>query len=183
MSKNLKYAFILFSVFFGIVIAWNTLASFFNGVGVNFVALLVVLALIVMLFITDSFVAKRTRELLIACCTFAVLELFIYLIFEFGIGSIKTFHVFSIFQNVFSFVGILMGAYLAFRIICEVKGVKFGLIEILLGNEKRVRKEKKAKELSNGSLEDKPNHSQNETIDEQPADENVIIVESENNEE
>lgn len=182
MTKNLKYSFILFAVFFGIVIAWNTLASFFNGVGINFVALLVVLSLIVMLFITDSFVAKRTRELLIACCVFAALEFLIYFIFEFGIGSLKTFKVFTVFQNIFSFVGILMAGYLAFRFICEIKGVKFGFVEMLLGNEKRVPKQKKAKELSNGSLEDKPNHSNFETTEPQHSNDN-IIVEEENMEE
>lgn len=178
MSKNLKYSFILFAVFFGIVIAWNTLASFFNGVGLNFVALLVVLSLIVMLFITDSFVAKRTRELLIACCVFAALEFLIYFIFEFGIGSFKTFAVFTVFQNIFSFLGILMAGYLAFRLICEIKGVKFSFVEMLLGNEKRVPKQKKAKELSNGSLEDKPNHTHVEEAEQVQSDDNVIVEEN-----
>lgn len=174
MTKNLKLAFILFSVFFGIIMAWNTLANFFSGVGLNYVAILVILALILMLILTDKFVASRTKELFISVIVFAVLEFLIYFIFEFGIGSFKVWEVFHNFQKVFSFLALLVFAYIAFRVICEVKGVKFGFIEVMLGNEKRAPKQKKAKELSNGSLEDKPNHTVEE-IHEESTEENVVI--------
>lgn len=180
MTKNLKLAFILFSVFFGIIMAWNTLTNFFSGVGLNYVAILVVLALILMLTLTDKFVASRTKELFISVIVFAVLEFLIYFIFEFQIGSFKVWEVFQNFQKVFSFFALLVFAYIAFRVICEVKGIKFGFIETMLGNEKKGTKQKKAKELSNGSLEDKPNHTQPDPTEEhETVEENIVI----NNEE
>lgn len=182
MTKNLKLTFILYAVFFAIIMAWNTLSQFFFGAGLNFVALLVILAVILIMYLTDKFVASRTRDLFYSIIAFAVLEFLVYFVFEFGIGSYKTWEGFANFQNILTFFAILFFAYLVFKVICEIKGLRFGIIEFILGNSKKSPKQKKAKELSNGSLEDKPNHANNESHTMPTYDENVI-VENENHEE
>ena len=54
MNKNLKISYILFFVFSAIVIAFRTLASFFGGVGLNFVAMIA----LVMVVLTFSTICK-----------------------------------------------------------------------------------------------------------------------------
>ena len=157
MTKNLKLSFILYIIFYSVIIAWATLSAFFHGVGINFVALIVILALLLTIKLTDEFASKRTKDMFWASVVFAGLEFLIYFIFEFGIGSIKVMNVFWVFQKIFTAFAILAFAYVIFRFITELKGVKFTFVEVVLGNEKITRKAKSNKELSNGSLEDKPN--------------------------
>ena len=63
---------------------------------------------------------------------------------------------FNVYQSVISFLSLIFFVYFIFRLICEVKGKQFVFIETMLGNSKREKKVKKAKELSNGSLMEKP---------------------------
>lgn len=65
-----------------------------------------------------------------------------------------------------------------FRFTMDILGKKVHCIEVLLGNEKRnkVKKEKKAKELTNGSLEEKPNKQSKmseETVSQADTDDEV----------
>lgn len=157
MTKNLKLSFVLYMIFYSVILAWATLTSFFGGVGINFVALIVVLALLLTIKLTDEFVSKRTKEMFWASVVFAGLEFLIYLVFEFTIARGNAVKVFWIFQRIFTAFSILAFAYIVFRFITELKGVKIGFIETMLGNRNVSRKKKSNKELSNGSLEDKPN--------------------------
>jgi hypothetical protein len=59
---------------------------------------------------------------------------------------------------------IIIEIYIAFRFITESKNVKIGFVETILGN-KQSKKEKKSKELSNGSLEEKPNNIEKQEIE------------------
>lgn len=166
MLKDLKLSYILFFVFSSILVAWNTLSNFFGGVAINFIALLAIVFVQVLLCCKEKHVLKRTKDLLIVSCVFCVLEVIIYFANEFGNGeSIKGF---TVYQNVISLLGMLFMFYIGFRFALDLFNKRLKFIEVILGNEKVSRKQKKAKELSNGSLEDKPNnktdHDKEETI-------------------
>lgn len=159
MSKNLKFCFLLSFILSVIVIAWHTLSNFFGGVGLNFVAVLVCVALMLFIVLFDSYAFSRTKDLFVVSCAFAFLEAIVYFPCEFGAckdSSVAT--VFFNFQNVYAVLGIIFLAYIAVRFITESKNIRLTFVEVLLGNEKvsKSKKEKKSKELSNGSLEEKP---------------------------
>ena len=147
MNKNLKLYFILAFVFAGIMMAWNTLTAFFGGVGLNFLALLVIVGVMFYVMYSDSSVRSRTRDLFIASSVFALLEFLVYIVFEFGTDSIRVYHGFSEFQTFLSIMGLIYLAYIGFRFFTEIKNIRFGFIERILGNG--VKKEKANKELQN----------------------------------
>lgn len=158
MSKSLKLFYVYAFVICGVVIAWKSLATSLLGVGFNFVVMLVLLALMLMLICTDREIKTRTLDLFVASGVFAVLEFVLFMALEIcnvslTYGAIKGF---SVYQSVLSVLGILYFAYVVFRFICDAKGKRFAFIETMLGNRKREKKEKKPKELSNGSLMEKP---------------------------
>ncbi len=172
MNKNLKISYILFFVFSAIVIAFRTLAGFFSGVGINFVALLGLVFAVLALSFNDKTIMKRVKDLFFIACVFCMLELIVYFACEFGHG--ENLLGFDIYQNIISFLGMLLLAYTYFRYVSEMTNKRYKFIEILLGNEKRSVKEKRAKEVSNGSLEEKPNNKETAT-----EEENVIVIETE----
>lgn len=181
MSRNLKLSYILFFAFSAILIAWKTLSNFFGGVAINFIALLGLVFVVVLTCLKDKDLWKRIKDLIFIAGAFCILELVIYFACEFGYGERLTG--FSVYQNIISFLGILFLTYLVFRFTTEHLGKKIRFIEIMLGNEKRVVKEKKAKELTNGSLEDKPNNKTSENSTEEKTEtaqeETEIIIETE----
>lgn len=61
-----------------------------------------------------------------------------------------------------SILALIYLVYVIFRFILDLKDIKVGFIETMLGNKERTKKIKTAKELSNGSLEEKPNQKNNE---------------------
>jgi len=158
MNKNLKLSFILFIIASAIVVAWRTLSKFFGGVGLNFVALLLIVAILIGLIVSDKYVFKRTKELFIACCSLTALELIVYFAVEFSRYQAMCVGL-LIYQNILSILGIILLVYTMFRFITEYKEIKIGFIEFILGNGKVVKQQKKAKELTNGTLEDKPNRN------------------------
>ena len=161
MSKDLKLSYILFFVFSAILIAWNTLSNFFNGVALNFIALIGLVFVVLLLMFSNKELIKRLKDILIIACVFCVLELIIYFACEFGYG--ECLKGFIVYQNILSGLGLLFFAYIAFRFTTELYQKKIKFVEIILGNEKLKNKKKKAKEISNGCLEEKPNHK-NEDI-------------------
>ena len=182
MSKNLKLSYILMFVFSAILIAFKTLTSFFGGVAINMIALIALVFIILTISFKDKELMKRIADLFIIACAFCVLEFVIYFACEFGCGEFLLG--FSIYQNIISILGMLFLAYIYFRFSMELQNKKVKFVEILLGNEKRTAKPKKAKELSNGSLEEKPNSKQ-EDVEEKPnkiennEKEETIIIETE----
>ena len=181
MSKNLKLSYILFFIFSAIILAWKTLASFFNGVAINFVALLGLTFVVVLNCLTNKELFNRIKDILIVACSFCVLELVIYFACEFGAG--ENLLGFSIYQNIISILGIFFLGYLSFRFITEYLNKKIKFIEIMLGNEKRTIKPKKAKEFANGSLSDKPCKKATAPVETeeitQSEEETEIIIETE----
>ena len=180
MSKNLKLSYILMFVFSAILVAFKTLTNFFGGVAVNFVALLALVLVILLISYKDKELMNRIRDLFIIACVFCVLEIVIYFACEFSCG--ENLLGFSIYQNIISILGMLFLAYIYFRFSMEMQNNNVKFIEILLGNEKRTVKQKKAKEVSNGCLEEKPNCKQ-DCVEENKTQENdtveTIIIETE----
>ncbi len=180
MSKNLKISFLLSFILSVVVIAWHTLSNFFGGVGLNYIAILVVVAMLLSIILFDKHTYGRIKDIFFICCVFAFLETIVYFPCEFGgcqDSSVAT--VFFNFQNVYAFLGLLFLGYIAFRFITESKNVRIGFVEVILGNEKpkKDKKEKKSKEFSNGSLEEKPNTEIKTEEDE------TIVIDEEKSEE
>lgn len=174
MTKNLKISFLLSFILSVVVIAWHTLTNFFGGVGLNYIATIVVVGLLLSIILFDKHTYSRFKDIFFICCVFAFLETIVYFPYEFGgCQNYEVATVFFNFQNVYSFLGILFLAYLGFRFVTESKNIRIRFVEILLGNEKtfKNKKEKKSKEFSNGSLEEKPVNSTSSE------DENIIIPE------
>jgi len=174
MSKNLKISFLLSFILSVVVIAWHTLTNFFGGVGLNYVATLVVVGLLLSIILFDKHTFSRFKDIFFICCVFAFLETIVYFPYEFGgCQNYEVAAVFFNFQNVFAFLGILFLGYIGFRFVTESKNVRISFVEVLLGNEKisKSKKEKKSKEFSNGSLEEKPINT------ETSKDETIIIDE------
>lgn len=162
MSKNLKLSYILLLIFSAIVVSFKTLISFFAGVGINFVAMLSIFAVLLFFLLTDEFVRNRIKDMFCVVCFFVLFEFMVYIVFEFGVSNVRVLNAFLIMQNVLTAIGLLFLCYVFMRLFTDLKGVKIGFIEIMLGNEKRNKTPKKAKELTNGSLEEKPNKKQEE---------------------
>lgn len=197
MSKNLKLSYILLFIFSAIVIAWNTLRNFFGGVALSFVGLVGLLFVVLLLILKDKELFKRIKDVFFIACVFCILEIIVFIPFEFSTVSFdysqKGYEIlkgFAIYQNVLIFIGILFFAYISFRFITEHLGKKIKFIEIMLGNEKRTIKAKKvkaSKEISNGTLEDKPNNKNNEkessnNVEETLTEDEVVIIEEETEE-
>lgn len=181
MSKNLKISFLLSFILSVVVIAWHTLANFFEGVGLNYVAILVVIAVLLFIILFDKHTYARVKDLFFICCVFAFLETIVYFPCEFGgCQNLSVATVFFNFQNVYAVLGLLFLGYIAFRFITESKNIRISFVEVILGNEKlsKDKKEKKSKELSNGSLEEKPNAEVKENKDEE-----IVITTDEKSEE
>lgn len=170
MDKNLKLALISALVSSCVVVAFVGLTAFFGAVGVPFVALLLGLAGLVFLFVYDSYVRTRTRDLLIIQIVFTALELVLFCAIDFGWASGEAaLKFFSTYQTILSILALLWLAYVVFRIIYEACSLRYVFVESLLGNgnrsSNRVAKQPKArKEFANGSLEDKPNN-QRKTVE------------------
>ncbi len=180
MSKNLKISFLLSFILSVVVIAWHTLSNFFGGVGLNYVATLVVVAMLLSIVLFDKHTYGRIKDIFFVCCMFTILETIVYFPYEFGAcqnASVEV--VFFNFQNVYAFLGLLFLAYIAFRFITESKNIRINFVEVILGNEKisKSKKEKKSKEFSNGSLEEKPNNNEESSEDE------TIIIDEDKSEE
>ena len=110
------------------------------------------------------------------------METIVYFPFEFGACvNYNVAKVFLILQNVYSCIALVFLGWLAFRFVTEVKNVKIGFVETMLGSPLKEKKVKKAKELTNGSLEEKPNAIESEevVIDEFDNDDIVISEEIE----
>ncbi|MBE7076584.1 MAG: hypothetical protein E7374_01685 [Clostridiales bacterium] len=160
MSKNLKLSFILSVVLACVVIAWNTLWKFFGGIGLNFIAVILCCLTLLLVWLTDKETGKKMRELFFVSCFFAGLELISYFAVDFAVEfSFKAYKVFVVLQNIYSVIAMLFLGYIVLRLVFEIKGKKLKFVEVINGNEKftkKPKKEKKAKELENGTLEDKP---------------------------
>ena len=61
MIKEMKLSFALLAIFSAIIMAWKTLMNFFSGAGLNFVALLTLM--VILLLIIPCFAIKKRNNL------------------------------------------------------------------------------------------------------------------------
>jgi len=177
MTKNLKFTFLFSFIISIITIAWHTLSNFFGGVGLNYVAILVLVASMLFIILFDNHAYARSKDLFFVSCAFAFLETIVYFPCEFGgCQDASVAGVFFNFQNVYAVLGLIFLVYIVFRFITESKNIRISFVEFILGNGSNVKEKKVkiAKEFSNGSLEEKPNTIANE--------ENIIISEEKSEE-
>lgn len=153
MSKNLRLNFILSIVFVSIVLAWNTFVSFFGGAGINFVALFLITCALTYIIIEDKFVRSRWMDVFCLLAFLFVMEVPVYFAFEYSNTIANGWFVY---QNVISIICFFVTVYMLYRLFLELKNIRFKFFEIILGNEKLKKQPKRAKELTNGALEDKP---------------------------
>lgn len=183
MTKQLKLIYILSFSFLGVVLAWNTLLSFFGGVGINFVGISALLFIIILLSSKNN-LWKRTKDLILCLSTMYVLESASYFVISFAWDDVNILKGFICYQNILSIIAIVLFAYFVFRFVCEMQNKRIRFVEILLGNEKKAVKVKKEKEVFNGSLEAKPNKKHNSTtVSDEDDSENIIIEDSKESEE
>lgn len=168
MIKEMKLSFALLAIFSAIIMAWKTLMNFFSGAGLNFVALLTLMVILLLIILKNKNVKNRIMDMFVVASVLTLMEFIVYIPFEFGVDSYNVYKGFLEYQNVITFMSILFFAYIAFRFVTEYLNKKIGFVEFILGNktsnsESKVIKEKKNKELENGSLEEKPNKAVEET--------------------
>ena len=84
MTKNLKLNFILSIVFVSVILAWTTLMRFFEGVGLNFVALFLVMCTLTFVVISDKFVRSRWMDVFCLLAILFVMEIPVYFAIEFS---------------------------------------------------------------------------------------------------
>lgn len=182
MSKNLKLNYILSIVFVGIVLAWKTLTNFFWGVGVNFVVLFLIMCALTYIILSDKFIRSRWMDVFCLLTVVFVLEIPVYFGVEFSKSVAQGWFTY---QNVISIICFFVTIYMMFRLFIELKNIRLKFIEVILGNEKISRKPKRAKEFTNGSLEDKPgsvNGTTVEIVSEEEKESEVVEI-KENSEE
>ena len=183
MTKQLKLVYILSFSFLGVILAWNTLLSFFGGVGINYVGISALLFIIIFSIFKNN-LWKRTKDIIVCLITLFVLETVSYFVVSLAWNSVNALNGFICYQNILSIISFIVFAYFLFRFICEIQNRRILFIEILLGNEKKEAKVKKEKEVFNGSLEAKPNKKQHSsTSSEEDDEENIIIEDSKESEE
>lgn len=189
MSKNLKLSYALVFAAIAISLAWNTLLNFFNGVGLSFVAYLGIVLVLLIVVLTDKSTRKRMIDLFVVAAVFLALESIIYFVLEFRATNLQMLSLeleygqpnvlkgMIVYQNVIACLALLFLGYTIFRLVCEINGKKVAFVEALLGGEKPAKKERQSKELSNGSLDDKPKKNEIETLDEDLEEQTIEIEE------
>ena len=105
---------------------------------------------------------------------------FVFLLVEFGLLNYDGIEGMQRYQMVISILSLVYLIYIVFRFLTDLKDIKIGFVEKMLGNQERTKKIKTAKELSNGSLEDKPNKKnieKNQGIKESKSEDNMMDIE------
>ncbi len=168
MSKNLKLSFIFNFAIACVLVAFKSVSAFF-GLGIAFVAVLVLFSAVLILICTDKLVKTRSLDLFIISAVFTALEFLVFFVLEINSQSITSGAVkgFNGFQSVISAFAVIYFVYVVFRVITELRGNKFTFIEKLLTKSPKQREPKKAKELTNGSLMEKPNKNKEKELTEQ----------------
>lgn len=158
MEKKFRLICILSLVLAGIAIAWNTLINYFAGVGINFVAVLAIFSIIFMITIDNYTVRKETKDLFIVNLVIVGIETLVFAMEEYFGRFGNIMYIFYVIQCFLSVFAILYFAYIILKMLFASQGRLGGVFHCLFGS--KTKKPKKAKELTNGSLEDKPQNSE-----------------------
>lgn len=158
MSKNIKLSFIYSFALACVIIAFKSISSIV-GLGVAFVAVLVLFSCSLILVCIDKLSKTRTFDLFIISAIFTAVEFLIFFVVEINSNIVTADAIkgFGVFQNVVSVFALVYFFYIVFRIITELKGNRISFVEKLLNRNQKPKEPKKAKELTNGSLMEKPN--------------------------
>lgn len=191
MDKKVKFSYISAFALCALSVAWKTIGSYFGGYGLNTVAVLVVLGCIAGFVLIDGKIIHKLLDVYVLVGVLALLEL--VFCFFIGLNLAKTYEVLKFFlgyQNVLSCFAVLIGGYVLFRLVYEVKGWKIAFVETLLFNrEKKVEtsvkqpKEKQKKEKFDNALEEKPSKKAQAdevvVLDGQESIDNIVVSEEE----
>ena len=191
MEKNsLHKAYIYIIAIFAIGIAMSNIISFFNGVGFAFIGASVLLVLAVMSILRDETHKKRFGDIIVLLALEFLMFIVLFFAYDFNLNGITNKFP-MVMRNICAIYSLFAIAYVLFRYISEIKGVKYVFVEYMLGNytpdpstkkEKKVKNKeeiKKNKELENGTLEPKPSSLEVTEDNKTDEDENVVIEESE----
>lgn len=159
MEKKFRLVCILSLVLAGIAIAWNTLTNYFRGVGINYVAVLAVFSIVFIMAIENYTLRKQTKDLFIVNLVIVGIETIIFAMQEYFGRFGKVMYIFYVIQCLLSVFAILYFVYIILKMLFTSQGRLGGVFHCLFHSNKE-KKPKKAKELSNGSLEDKPQNSE-----------------------
>ncbi len=179
MEKNLKLTFILSMCLLGISLAFRSFCLFY-GVGVAFVLMLGLFSVISYVFFKDKSIRKRVLDIYIITAAFLVLEFVLFFIGEVLVDVVLDKGV-LVYQSVVTVLALFAFVYVVVRWVLERNGKKldFGEAAFNTKKEKRV-KPKTNKELSNGSLQDKPSKAYEqslfENVKEEPVEAPVILT-------
>ena len=158
MDKNLKLSYICLTVLTSAMVAWLTLTNYFGGAGVTFVAIAISFIVLSVLYICEVSVRARIKYSYFIALFLVAVETILFFALEFGVDNEVAFKILIAIQKVVIILAVMFLVYVVIRFVCDAKGYKIGFIEQTLGGGKPAKKEKRAKELTNGTLEDKPNN-------------------------
>lgn len=182
MEKNLKLTFILSMCLLGISLAFRSFCLFF-GVGISFVFMLGLFSVISYVFFKDKSIRKRVLDIYIITAIFISLEFVMFFIGEILVDIFLDKGV-LVYQSVVTVLALFAFAYVVVRWVLERNGKKLEFVETIFNSKKEKKvKPKTNKELSNGSLQDKPSKANEqslfENVKEEPVNPPVILTEEE----
>ena len=159
VNLSLIYAIFIFAIGVGI----KSITNFAGGIGVPFVAVLV----LTVLLINSGFINKANRsrlyDIFVLVGVGLIFALILFCSFEWANEkSFALIDFFNVFANIYSVISLISLIYCFVRYISEINGFKIPFVEIMLGNGSKTPKEKKEKqarqlkEVMNGDLEQKP---------------------------
>ena len=190
-KNNLHKAYIYILAIFAIGVSIANIIAFFNGVGFALVGASTLLILTVLHIVKNERIKKRFGDIFVLLMFEFLMISILFVVYDFGIDGISSGFL-HIMRNICAIYSLLSVCYVLFRYVGEVKGVKYGFVEYMLGNytsqpkqpkEKKIKPSKaeikKNKELENGTLEPKPSSLELVAINNYSEKENLVIEESE----
>jgi len=163
MTKSITLSFIFSLIIYGIGIAINSIATYFSGFGIPFIAVLVMAVLFTTYGIMQADSRKRLWDLLILNMVSVLFGLILFCVFEWALTpTIRLYDFVNVFTNVYSVFSLIFFIYTIIRLMFELNNKTFFLTELILGNYKpnrdsNIKKEnRQPKEVRLGDVEQKP---------------------------
>lgn len=180
MQKNLKISFILLLVFSSMVVAFEQIVSLLHGFSLAYIAEVIISAVLLYFVVRDVPTSSRMKDMYGISFLFLVWETFLFFSVSIFSWYPKALYILNKIVVVLA-LGFIV--FILFRLYCELTHKRFSFIEVVLGNERRAKKA--SKELSNGSLAEKPKRTkldtENKVIENNPAESSATTENNENN--
>lgn len=167
-QKKINLSLIFATIIFAISVGYKSLTMFFGGVGIPFVACLVLFGLVLVFGATKKGNARHLIEIFIMLALIMITQLILFMGYEWALtltwGVVKFRNVCC---NVLSSMSLFFLAYSFVRLLFELSGKKFVVSEALLGLRQKKEAEKSnkkiekkvPKEIKNGDFEEKPSET------------------------